>query len=117
MADLAVIAASIAQQRCTGEADFEQRVLKAMRGAREFDYMLLDEGRLLLAALVGAMMESDGDERRQIDRTLKFNKMLDAMAGGIPVDVEIAIEEFDDLPPWPCRPIRDLWVESGGENR
>ena len=114
MPELIYIAASLAAQRCSGEADFEQRIIKAMRGALEFSYMLTDEDQLYLAALTGALVESEEDERRHLDRLIKSHKALAAAVGGIPVDFDTLLLGFEDLPPWPCRPIRELWTEARG---
>lgn len=112
MDNLMVIAAGIAKRRCEGEPDFEQRILKAMRGAREFDSMLTDDGKLMLAAIAAVLTCSDGADRRQLERFADTNKAVGAMMSGLPVAMDAILARYEDLPPWPVRPIFELWEAS-----
>lgn len=98
-----LVAATI-RHECKGEVDLEQRVKKAMKAARNH-WMVTDEKEQFRGAVTAAIVESEGDERDRIERSVKsLNKigsMLQALQNGVPVDIEAMASEpkQDDLLP------------------
>lgn len=109
---LITIAAQEGRAACKGEPNLDQRVIKAMRACRNH-WMVTDEEQQFRAALVAAILESEGEERSRIERSAKalnrIGAMLQALQAGVPVDLAAMADEKqdDDL-----LPLRKMWDES-----
>lgn len=107
------IACIEARDACKGEPDLIERIRKAMRVCHDH-WMERDESRQLQAALAGVLLEtSDLTEKDRIVRSFKAanraGAMLQAVAAGVPVDLEaMAAEPMDD----DLIPIVKLWRET-----
>lgn len=115
MIELQNAAAAIRSHVPVGES-LQNRLLSAMRYAREHDDVFFMCGRLdddmrFRAALGAVMLAGSEEDKETIERSLKPMRMLAAAAQGVPVDFG-ALEDMGDL-----LPLMKLWKRAGGRKR
>lgn len=105
-----LIATTEARTACKGEPDIIERVKKAMRACHHH-WMETNESEQLRAAIAGAILESEGEEKDRLERSARalsqLASALSAAQNGVPVDWENM-----ELPAEDIVPFRKLWDET-----
>jgi len=104
-----VVAVAEARLACRDESDVIERLRKAMRVCRDH-WMETNETYRFRSAITAAMLESTGDQRELIERSVealkKVSAILNALQAGVGVDYN-AIAELDN----DVIPLNKLWNE------
>lgn len=104
------ICAMEAREACKGEPDLMERIRKAMKSARNH-WMVTNPSQQFRAAVAAAILESSGDERARIERSVKalnqLGAMLQALQASVPVDIEAMEKPADDT-----IPLTKMWNEA-----
>ena len=87
------------------EEDFDTRLDKCCEATKDH-WMITDKEKQFKAAMVGAYLESNEEEKKRIEVSLKSLATLNAMLSGIPIDVEQAAKEIDGID---IIPMQDLF--------
>ena len=107
---LSIIAAEC-KGPCANEPNLLERVKKAMQPVANGHWMTTDDDLCLRGALAAVLLdpETTEDDKRRITFTLEQLRSIGAMMSGIPVDVERALRNPDELEPVP---LIKLWQEA-----
>ena len=96
---------------CANEPDLLERIKKAMQPVANGHWMVTDDDLCFRGAVAGVLMdpETTEDDKRRITFTLEQLHAIGAMISGIPVDVERALDNPDEIEPLP---LIKLWHEA-----
>lgn len=107
--------AAVAKSAASGVQGIEAKCRAAFKAVRQEDMFCSGDNVMFNGALAGVVedlgLESeDGKKVCEAARGVnKANAVLQAMASGVPVDLEAAMK---DLPPKPALPLMQWWHES-----
>lgn len=68
------------------EEDFEARLDKCCEAAKDH-WMVLDKEKQFHGAMVAAYLQSNDEEKKRIEVSLKILRTVSAMFSGVPVDI------------------------------
>lgn len=106
---------SIIAQECRGacqdEPDLLERIRKAMKPVANGHWLSPDQDLCFRGAIGGVLLakETTDEERQRIEFTLVKIRSLNAMAAGVPVDLERVVENPEGIEPVP---LFRLWHET-----
>ena len=107
---LSIVAAEC-KDPCANESDLLERIKKAMKPVANGHWMVMDEDMCMRGALAAVLLdpETTEDDKRRITFTLEQLHAIGAMISGVPVDVERALDNPDEIEPVP---LVKLWHEA-----
>ncbi len=107
---LSLIAAEC-QKPCANEPDLLERIKKAMRPVANGHWITMDEDLCIRGALGAVLLdpETTEDDKQRIVFTLEQFRSISAIMSGVPVDVERAMSNPDEIKPVP---LIKLWQEA-----
>ncbi len=96
---------------CANEPDLLERIKKAMVPVANGHWMVMDDDLCLRGALAAVLLdpETTEDDKRRITFTLEQLRSVSAMMSGVPVDVEQALANPEEIEPVP---LIKLWQEA-----
>ena len=96
---------------CANEPDLLERIKKAMQPVANGHWMVMDDDLCLRGALAAVLLdpETTEDDRLRITFTLEQIRSLGALISGVPVNVEQALANPDEIEPVP---LIKLWQEA-----
>lgn len=96
---------------CANEPDLLERIKKAMVPVANGHWMVADEDTCIRGALAAVLSdpETTEDDKQRITFTLEQIRSVNAMMSGVPVDVEQALANPDEIEPVP---LIKLWQEA-----
>ncbi len=108
---LLVIIASDCQRPCANEPNLMERIKKAMKPVVNGHWITTDEDLCIRGALAAVLMDpkTTEDDKRRITFTLEQLRSIGSMMSGVPVDVEVALANPDEIEPVP---LFKLWQEA-----
>ena len=109
--NLLSIVAAECQGPCANEPDLLERIKKAMQPVANGHWMVTDDDLCLRGALAAVLLdpETTEDDKQRITFTLEQMCAINAMMTGVPVDVEQALANPDEIEPVP---LIKLWHEA-----
>ncbi len=109
--NLLAIIATECKSACAHQPDLLERIKKAMAPVANGHWMVTDDDLCFRGAVAGVLMDSETteDDKRRITFTLEQLHAIGAMISGIPVDVERALDNPDEIEPLP---LIKLWHEA-----
>lgn len=111
MDTLALIVATEAQAAAEGETDLIERIKKCMRASVNH-WMATSEDDQFRGAVAAAIRLSDGDEREQLETSVRELHATTALLQGVPIDAEELLKQRGDTE---IVPLIKLWHEAKDE--